>query len=190
MTSFVNLFLIAVGLSMDAFAASICKGLASPKIEWKTAFLTAFLFGFFQAGMPLLGWLFGMTFAELIEPVDHWIACALLAAIGIKMIWDAFHDACDCSADEGTKTNIAELLVLSVATSIDALVAGISFSMTGIAIVPAVIVIGITTFALSLVGFLIGHRFGAAYGKPATIAGGIALIVLGLKILLEHLGVF
>lgn len=181
-----DMLLVGVGLSMDAFAASVCKGLQSSRINWTQALITAFSFGLFQAVMPLIGWALGSSFAAYIEPVDHWVAFVLLAAVGGKMLWDAFHedDGCDC---EDGRFSIRELLMLSVATSIDALVVGISFSMTDMSIGLAVVVIGVTTFALSLVGFAIGNRFGARYERPATILGGVALILLGVKILAEHL---
>lgn len=181
----VDMLLVGVGLSMDAFAASVCKGLQQKRVNWKHAFITALSFGLFQAGMPLIGWLLGSSFAALIEPVDHWIAFLLLAFVGGKMLWDGFHETCDASAPDAFDAH--ELLVLSVATSIDALVVGISFAMTGIDIWVAAAVIGGTTFVLSLAGFVIGNRFGARYERGATIFGGVALIILGFKILLEHL---
>lgn len=180
-----DMVLVGVGLSMDAFAASVCKGLCYDRIQWKHAFATAFSFGLFQGIMPLIGWLLGSTFAHLIEPVDHWIAFALLAMVGSKMLRDAFHGGED--EDVCAPFSIRELMVLSVATSIDALVVGISFSMTAMNIGLAALVIGVTTFVLSLAGFAIGNRFGARYERAATIFGGIALIALGAKILLEHL---
>lgn len=183
-----NMFLVGVGLSMDAFAVSVCKGLASRNINWARAFVTALSFGGFQAFMPLLGWALGLSIQAFIEPVDHWIAFVLLAAIGGKMVWDAFHDDGECKpGKESPAKFLSELLVLSVATSIDALVAGISFAMAGIDIWSAIAVIGATTFVLSLVGTVVGNRFGARFGKWATLAGGACLVLLGLKILLEHL---
>ncbi len=181
----IDMLLVGAGLSMDAFAASVCKGLQSKRIHWTHALITALSFGLFQAGMPIIGWLLGSSFAGLIEPIDHWIAFLLLALVGGKMLWDAYHESCDVDAP-GT-VDLRELLMLSVATSIDALVVGISFAMTGIGIWLAALVIGLTTFTLSLAGFVIGNRFGARYERAATIFGGIALILLGLKILVEHL---
>lgn len=191
MNQFLSIFLIGVALSMDAFAVSVCKGLASKTIDWNRAFVVALSFGVFQAVMPLIGWLLGESVQWLIEPVDHWIACALLAGIGAKMIWDAFHDEDDDDAgaeSADAKSFLVELLLLSIATSIDAFVVGISFSMAQIPIVEAMVIIGITTFVLCLVGYGVGNRFGARFEKPATIAGGIVLILLGIKIVLEHLG--
>lgn len=184
---FLDLLLVGVGLSMDAFAASVCKGLQQARINWKQAFVTALSFGLFQAFMPIIGWVLGSSFAQLIEPVDHWIAFVLLAFVGGKMLWDAFHEEGEGCGCEPARFDLRELLMLSVATSIDALVVGITFSMAGISIWVAAPVIGLTTFALSLAGFAIGNRFGARYERPATILGGVALILLGLKILIEHL---
>lgn len=183
-----DLLLIAVGLSMDAFAVSVCKGLASRSIAWPQVILTAVSFGAFQALMPLAGWLVGTQLLWLVEPVAHWVAFALLAAIGGKMLWDAFHDDGECRPYEpGWGRFFAELLVLSVVTSIDALAAGVSFAMADIAIGPAVLVIGLTTFALSLFGSVMGSKLGARFERIATVAGGLALILLGCKILLEHI---
>lgn len=181
-----DMLLIGVGLSMDAFAASVCKGLQQARINWKQAFVTALFFGAFQAVMPIIGWFLGSSFARLIEPFDHWVAFVLLALVGCKMLWDAFHDD-ECESCKDDTFSIRELIMLSIATSIDALVIGVSFAMTGINIWLAVVVIGITTFVLSLFGFVIGNRFGARYEKAATILGGAALIVLGIKVVVEHL---
>lgn len=187
--AFIDLFLIGVGLSMDAFAVSVCKGLSARSVNWRRAFITALFFGGFQALMPLIGWLVGSSILPVIEPIDHWVAFILLGAIGGKMIWDAIHDDGGCDSDApGAKRFFAELIVLSVATSIDALVAGISFAMADIDIGASIAMIGVTTFVLSLLGTALGNRFGATFKKPATIFGGVALILLGLKILLEHLG--
>lgn len=181
--------LVGVGLSMDAFAVSVCKGTEARDINWRRAIVTAFAFGFFQAGMPLLGWLLGSSVQWLIEPIGDWVAFALLAAIGAKMIWDAFHEGDDpcagCRQDKGKF--LAELLLLAIATSIDAFVAGISFAMAGTTdIWMTILVIGVTTFVLSLVGTVVGNKFGARFEKGATIAGGLCLILLGVKILVEH----
>lgn len=182
----VDLFLIGVGLSMDAFAASACKGLQQKRINGNIAFITAFFFGLFQALMHLIGWLLGSSFTQLIQPFDHWVAFGLLAAVGCKMLWDAFHPDTDDEADNA-QFSFRELIMLSIATSIDALVIGVSFAMTGINIWIAIVVIGVTTFVLSLIGFVIGNKFGSKYEKAATILGGCALIILGIKIVLEHL---
>lgn len=185
-----ELVLIAVGLSMDAFAVSLCKGLSMKKLNYTHALIIALFFGVFQGVMPLVGWLLGTQFEQYITPVDHWIAFALLAYIGGKMIWDACHEkeeAEGCEVD--AKLDIRELLTLSVATSIDALAVGISFAFLKMDIVPAVCLIGAITFGLSFAGVLIGNRFGVRFQKKAEIAGGVVLIAIGLKILLEHLGV-
>lgn len=182
----VDALLVGVGLSMDAFAASVCKGLQRSRIDWAQALVTALSFGLFQAVMPIIGWALGSSFAHLIEPVDHWIAFALLAAVGGKMLYDAWKGEGECPVAP-ERFDLRELLMLSVATSIDALVVGISFSMSGTDIWGTAVVIGVTTFLLSLAGFAIGNRFGTRYERAATILGGCVLILLGFKILFEHL---
>lgn len=155
------------------------------------AVVIALFFGVFQALMPLAGWLLGATFAQFIEPVDHWIAFGLLSLIGAKMIWDGAHgDEVDSCDTEGEKLDIKELFLLAIATSIDALAVGISLAFLNVDIFSAIGVIGVTTFILSLAGVLIGNFFGARFEKGANIAGGIVLILIGTKILLEHLGIF
>lgn len=186
---FIELLLVGVGLSMDAFAVSICKGLCMKRMNMRQAVVIALFFGGFQALMPLVGWALGTQFEQFITPVDHWIAFVLLAIIGGKMLWDSFHgDDEDLSCPSDGKLDIRELIMLAIATSIDALAVGITFAFLSVDIVPAVALIGITTFALSFVGVAVGHRFGTRYEKAATITGGIVLILIGLKILLEHLG--
>lgn len=189
----VELLLTAVGLSMDAFAVSICRGLGMRRLNLGTAAVLALFFGGFQALMPLVGWALGSQFMWLIEPVDHWVAFALLAFIGGKMLWEAFYEdgesGCDCDSPDTSRIDLREFLVLAVATSIDALAAGISFAALNVDIVASVTLIGVITFCLSLVGVAVGHFFGARYEKPASVAGGVVLILIGLKVLLEHLGV-
>lgn len=190
-----ELVLLAVGLSMDAFAVSICKGLGMKKINLKVAAVLGLFFGGFQAGMPVIGWALGSQFMGIIGPIDHWIAFILLAFIllafiGGKMLWEAFTE----DEDEGDNKNaeridLGEYLILAIATSIDALAVGISFAALSVDIVPAVSLIGVATFIFSVAGVAIGHTFGARYEKPATIVGGVVLILIGLKILLEHLGI-
>ena len=181
----VELFLIGVGLSMDAFAVSVCKGLAMPEMRRKQGAVIALFFGGFQALMPLMGWALGKQFERYITSVDHWIAFLLLGWIGGKMIWDSFHGAEEsCRAGFSLK----ELLVLAVATSIDALAVGITFAFLQVSILPAAALIGCTTFVLSLAGVWTGRRFGSRLKDRATLAGGIILCLIGLKILLEHLG--
>ncbi len=181
-----ELFLIGVGLSMDAFAVAVCKGLAMPRMRWRQAALIALSFGFFQALMPLLGWALGRQFETYITSVDHWIAFVLLGFIGGKMIWDAFHEEETCCTQE--RFRLRELLALSIATSIDAMAVGITFAFLKVQILPAAALIGCTTFLLSLTGVCAGRRFGSRYRNKATLAGGIILCLMGLKILLEHLG--
>lgn len=185
-----ELLLIAVGLSMDAFAVSICRGLGMRRLNLRTATVLALFFGGFQALMPLIGWALGSQFMWLIGPMDHWVAFVLLAFIGGKMLWEAFHEEGEDGGCEDTSAiDLREFLVLAVATSIDALAAGISFAALNVDIVASVSLIGVITFALSLAGVAVGHFFGARYEKPASVVGGVVLILIGLKVLLEHLGV-
>lgn len=183
-----ELLLIAVGLSMDAFAVAVCKGLAMRRTDWKQAGIIALFFGGFQALMPLIGWVLGRQFEQYITSFDHWIAFILLVIIGGKMIWEALHEgeeeeACDPRLD------MKELLGMAVATSIDALAVGITFAFLQVQILPSVTLIGVTTFILSFVGVAIGRKIGGKMTKIAQIAGGVVLVLIGLKILLEHLGV-
>ena len=183
---FAELLLIAVGLSMDAFAVSICKGLSVKKVTPKHAALAGLYFGGFQLLMPLLGYLLGFKFEHLITSVDHWIAFILLSIIGGNMIKEAFSkDDEKLSDDFGVKT----MLTMAVATSIDALAVGITFAFLSVDIVPASLSIGVTTFIFSAAGIYIGNIFGSRYKSKAEFAGGFILVLIGLKILLEHLGV-
>ena len=185
-----ELILIAAALSMDAFAVAVCKGLSMRKIDHGYALVLSLFFGFFQALMPTLGWLLGTRFEKYITEFDHWIAFVLLAFIGGKMLWEAFtEDEDEGDGKDAEKIDLGEYLILAIATSIDALAVGISFAALSVDIVPAVSLIGVTTFIFSVAGVAIGHTFGARYEKPATIVGGIVLILIGLKILLEHLGI-
>lgn len=191
---FVELFLIGVGLSMDACAVAICKGLAMKRVNYRHALVIALFFGGFQALMPLVGWALGTQFQQYITPVDHWIAFVLLAFIGGKMLWEAFHDdesegSGDDAAEPAGRLDLRELVLMAIATSIDALAVGITFAFLQVDIVPAVALIGATTFALSLAGVVVGNQFGSRFEKPATVVGGVVLILIGVKILLEHLGV-
>lgn len=184
---FAELFLIAVGLSMDAFAVSVCKGLGMKRLNMGQACVIALFFGGFQALMPLIGWAVGAQFAHFVTAYAHWIAFGLLAIVGGKMLWEAFHED---EPDEGPfKLDLKELFVLAIATSIDALAVGVSFAFLDVAIAPSVALIGVTTFVLSLAGVAIGHQFGSRWEKPATIAGGIVLVLIGVKVLLEGLGI-
>ena len=184
-----ELVLIGVGLSMDAFAVALCKGLSMRRVNYAHAAVIALFFGVFQAVMPLIGWVLGTQFARYITSVDHWIAFALLGYIGGKMIWDALHEAPETApcAGEG-RLDLKELLMLAVATSIDALAVGITFAFLQVSILPAVATIGLITFALSFAGVVVGNRFGTRFQKKAEIAGGAVLVLIGLKILLDHLG--
>ena len=183
----IELFLIAVGLSMDAFAVSVCKGLAMPKCTFKKAAIVGLWFGGFQALMPAIGYILGAQFQEAIASIDHWIAFVLLALIGGNMI----HEALDNDEEEADASlDVKTMFLLAVATSIDALAIGITFAFLKVNIIPAVCFIGIVTFIISFAGVKIGNVFGARYKNKAEIVGGIILILLGLKILLEHLGFF
>lgn len=189
MALFIELFLIGAGLSMDAFAVSICKGLAMNKVNKKQAVIIGLYFGGFQALMPLIGWILGVRFQQYITSVDHWIAFILLAFIGGKMIWEAVRDP-DIQEipEKDPPLKHKEMLILAIATSIDALAVGITFAFLETPIVKAVVIIGCTTFVFSVLGVVVGNFFGTRYKKKAEITGGIILILIGLKILLEHLG--
>ena len=181
----IELFLIAVGLSMDAFAVSVCKGLAMPKCTFKKAAIVGLWFGGFQALMPAIGYVLGAQFQETIASIDHWIAFVLLALIGGNMI----HEALDNDEEEADASlDVKTMFLLAVATSIDALAIGITFAFLKVNIIPAVCFIGIVTFIISFAGVKIGNVFGVRYKNKAEIVGGVILILLGLKILLEHLG--
>ena len=180
--SIIELFIIAVGLSMDAFAVSVCKGLSVPRAKKSHLIITGLYFGGFQALMPLIGYLLGVNFRHMITSVDHWIAFILLALIGVNMIREAREESEELDASFSVKA------MLAIATSIDALAVGITFAFLHVQIVPAITFIGVTTFILSVIGVKIGNLFGAKYKSYAEIAGGIVLILLGTKILLEHLG--
>ena len=182
--SIIELFILALGLSMDAFAVSICKGLSVPKLQAKHCLICGVYFGGFQALMPLLGWLLGIRFQSLITNIDHWIAFVLLAVIGANMIKESFSKEEECpDASFGFKT----MLTLAVATSIDALAVGVTFAFLDVSIVPAVLLIGATTFVCSAVGVKIGNVFGNRFQSKAEFLGGLVLIAIGLKILIEHL---
>lgn len=183
----IELFILAVGLSMDAFAVSVCKGLAMKKAPAKAMVVCGAWFGGFQALMPLIGYFLGSLFIDAISAIDHWIAFALLAIIGINMLREALNGEEETTdADLSVKT----MFLMAVATSIDALAVGISLAMAGVSnIFLAVLLIGVTTFVLSAIGVRVGNVFGSRYEKKAELMGGVILILLGVKILLEHLGV-
>lgn len=181
-----ELFLIAVGLSMDAFAVSVCKGLAMKKCTFGKAGIVGLWFGAFQGGMPLLGYILGVQFQDIITSVDHWIAFILLGLIGANMLREALGDE-EEEADESL--DMRTMFALAVATSIDALAVGITFAFLRVEIVPAVSFIGAVTFIISFAGVKIGNIFGAKYKSKAEFTGGLILILLGVKILTEHLGI-
>lgn len=183
--STVTLFLLAVGLAMDAFAVSVCKGLAMNKITFKKSLIVGLWFGIFQAGMPVIGYLLGAGFQDKITAFDHWIAFILLALIGANMIREAIR-----GGDDDTDDSLAfgKMLVLAVATSIDALAVGITFAFLTVNIVKAAAFIGIITLLISMAGVKIGNIFGDKYQAKAQLIGGLILILLGTKILIEHLG--
>lgn len=185
----IELLILAVGLSMDAFAVSVCKGLAMKKLSGKNMIIVGLWFGGFQALMPAIGYFLGVQFKEQITAIDHWIAFFLLGAIGANMIREALskdEEDEDCVSDA---LNIKTMFMLAIATSIDALAVGITFAFLSVNIVSAVSFIGVTTFTLSIIGVKIGNVFGTKYKSKAEIAGGVILIALGIKILLEHMGI-
>lgn len=188
----IELLFLSVGLAMDAFAVSICKGLNMTKINYKNAGIIALFFGVFQAGMPLIGYALGTRFAKYIESFDHWVAFGLLAFIGGQMIYEAVKGEEDDedSDDDGDSLDIKQLFILAIATSIDALAVGITFALLdGMSIWFSVAMIGVVTFIISFFGVIIGNRFGNKYERKAELAGGVILVLIGLKILLEHMGI-
>lgn len=191
MLMFIELFLLGIGLAMDAFAVSVCKGLGMRKLNKKQTLIIGLYFGGFQALMPLIGWLLGSQFQKYITRIDHWIAFILLGFIGGKMMIEAIRewneeetvDVIDAPLDH------KNMLVLAVATSIDALAVGITFAFLNTPIIEAITVIGITTMIISIIGVVVGNFFGSRYKSKAEFIGGLILVLLGLKILLEHLGI-
>lgn len=182
---FIELFMIAVGLSMDAFAVSVCKGLSVKKLGLRHALIAGLYFGGFQFLMPVIGWFMGSRFEDIITSFDHWVAFGLLALIGINMIKESFSKADELNDNFGVRT----MLMLAVATSIDALAVGITFACLDVRILPASTLIGVTTFCLSALGIYIGHFFGVRFKAAAERLGGCILVLIGLKILLEHLNI-
>lgn len=183
--SLLTLFITAVGLSMDAFAVAICKGLAMKKLSWKKALIIGLWFGGFQALMPTAGYLLGTRFESYVTAIDHWIAFVLLVLIGANMVKESFSKEEESSNDS---VDFKTMFLLAIATSIDALAVGVTYAFLQVRIVPAVSFIGVITFTLSIVGVKIGNVFGLKYKSKAELTGGIILIVMGIKILLEHLG--
>ena len=182
-----ELIVLSLGLGMDAFAVSICKGLSMKKMNWKKALIIGLYFGGFQAIMPVLGYSLSKGFENFVTSIDHWIAFILLSIIGGKMVKDAFspENSENCNEDVGFKT----MIVLAIATSIDALAVGITFAFLNVNLILAIALIGSITFFLSVIGTKVGNVFGARYENKAELLGGVILIFLGIKILLEHLGV-
>lgn len=189
--TFIELFLIGVGLSMDAFAAAICQGLFMTRIKWGHALTVGLYFGGFQALMPFIGWMLGFQFADRIQQYDHWIAFILLVLIGGNMIREALSGDEEDAAQAETDLQLdhKKLFLMAIATSIDALAIGVTFAFLETAILPAIGIIGCTTFCISVAGVAVGCWFGARYKKRAEITGGAILVLLGIKILLEHLGI-
>ena len=191
MLMFIELFLLGIGLAMDAFAVSVCKGLGMRRLNKKQTLIIGLYFGGFQALMPLIGWLLGSQFQKYITSIEHWIAFILLSFIGGKMMIEAIRewneeetvDVIDAPLDH------KNMLVLAVATSIDALAVGITFAFLDTPIIEAITIIGITTMVISIIGVVVGNFFGSRYKSKAEFIGGLILILLGLKILLEHLGI-
>ena len=177
---------IAIGLAMDAFAVSICKGLSMKKMDWKKAIIIGSYFGFFQALMPIIGYYLGISSQKFVTEIDHWITFCLLAFIGINMIKEAFSKKEERITDS---VDVKTMVMLSVATSIDALAVGITIAFINSNIFSAAFIIGVITFAVSIVGVKIGKKFGNRYERKAEVFGGILLILIGLHILLEHLGI-
>ena len=185
---FLELFFIAVGLAMDAFAVSVCKGLGMRRMRYDQALVISLYFGVFQALMPLIGWLLGTSFSRYIQAFDHWIAFVLLAFLGGKMLWDVFHEKEDGEQESAERRlDHRELFMLAIATSIDALAVGIAFACLDVNIWSSISIIGVTTLVISFAGVWIGNRFGNRFQKKAEIAGGLVLILIGVKILAEHL---
>ena len=186
-----ELFLLAVGLSMDAFAVSVCKGLAMKKATLKAEATCGLWFGGFQMLMPVTGFFLGSLFAEAIEAFDHWVAFGLLVIIGINMLKEALEKEDESGDDPGKDADLSvrTMFLMAVATSIDALAVGITFAFLNVSIIPAASLIGVTTFIISAIGIYIGNVFGAKYKSKAELAGGIILVLIGVKILLEHLGI-
>ena len=189
---FFELLLLAVGVSMDAFAVSICKGLAMKKATLKASMTCGLWFGGFQALMPTIGFFLGTLFSDAIQSIDHWVAFVLLGIIGINMLKEAFEkeECCECCQEHNADMSVKTMFLMAVATSIDALAVGISLAMAGnVNIWTAALFIGLCTFSFSAAGVKIGNVFGARYEKKAQLAGGVILILIGLRILLEHLGI-
>lgn len=182
----IELIILSIGLAMDAFAVAVCKGLSMSNMNWKKGLIIGAYFGIFQAIMPLKGYLLGVSFQEKIQSVDHWIAFILLGVIGLNMLKEAISNDTETSNDS---IKFKDMVILAIATSIDALAVGITFAFLKVNIFIAISLIGIITFAISVAGVKIGNVFGCKYEKKAEFVGGLILILLGIKILIEHLNV-
>ena len=182
--SLFEIFLIGIGLSMDAFAVAICKGLSFDKMSWKKALIPGIYFGLFQGLMPVIGYFLGSGFKNAIEKYDHWIAFALLVIIGVNMIRESREEA-----EGDSNMSFTAMIPLAIATSIDALAVGVSFAMVGVNIWLAAIMIACTTLIIATLGFKVGNMFGAKYKSKAEVFGGVILILIGIKILIEHMGI-
>ena len=182
----VELIILSVGLAMDAFAVAVCKGLSMPKMSWKKGCIIGAYFGIFQALMPAAGYLLGVNFQEKIQSIDHWIAFILLGIIGLNMLKEALSKETETA---NASVKFRDMLILAIATSIDALAVGITFAFLKVNVLLAIGLIGIITFTISVAGVKIGNIFGSKYEKKAELAGGLILILLGAKILLEHLNI-
>lgn len=182
----IEVVLIAIGLAMDAFAVSVCKGISFKKMSWKKATIVGLYFGIFQALMPVIGYFLGTAFETLVTRVDHWIAFILLSLIGLNMLKEAFGKDAECCDDS---VDFKTMAILSIATSIDALAIGITFAFLKTNILISALLIGIITFVICILGVKIGNKFGDKYERNAEVVGGLILILMGLKILLEHLGI-
>lgn len=181
-----EIILLGIGLAMDAFAVSICKGLSMKRMNWKNAIIIAFYFGVFQAIMPVIGYFLGTTFENFVTAVDHWIAFILLSFIGGNMIKESFNSE---DEDKNDRVDFKTMIVLAIATSIDALAVGITFAFFDVNVIVAVSIIGVITFFISLLGVKVGNKFGDKYQNKAELMGGILLVLLGIKILVEHLNI-
>ena len=182
---FVEIIIVSLGLAMDAMAVAVCKGLAMKKINYRKMIVIGLYFGFFQAIMPIIGYILGSTFSSFIKDIDHWVAFFLLLIIGLNMIKESKDDELEKRNDD---TSFKTMILLSIATSIDALAVGITISLFNSSLFISAITIGIITFVLSIIGVLLGNKFGDKFQNKSEFAGGVILIIIGFKILLEHLG--
>lgn len=185
----IEVFLIALSLALDAFAVAVSSGISVRGFGWRHAVKMGFYFGFFQLSMPVIGWLLGSGLSSYIVAIDHWVAFGLLAVIGGRMVWEAAHKDCSVPDSGPSELPARRLVVLAVATSIDALAVGVSMAFMDVNIIASAAVIGIVAFALSVMGGLLGKRLGCIFQKRAEIVGGLVLIVIGGRILFEHLSV-